>query len=125
MYSPAEAIYLAVGPAGDFFLALTRYIFALQLCRAFLCYHLIEVILMVHGIDTHRMIEKALQMQPSTVQFIDLMTDEEKEKYTKMHKLESDSVRWKFTEELIKRKLDRKVVLSVKLGDDTVYINQP
>ncbi|WP_133174083.1 hypothetical protein [Staphylococcus agnetis] len=80
---------------------------------------------MVHGIDTHRMIEKALQMQPSTVQFIDLMTDEEKEKYTKMHKLESDSVRWKFTEELIKRKLDRKVVLSVKLGDDTVYINQP
>ncbi|WP_259337025.1 hypothetical protein [Staphylococcus chromogenes] len=43
------------------------------------------------------MIEKALQMQPSTVQFIDLMTDEEKEKYTKMHKLVSDPVRWKFT----------------------------
>ncbi|WP_194746207.1 hypothetical protein [Staphylococcus chromogenes] len=80
---------------------------------------------MVYGIDTHGMIEKALQMQPSTVQFIDLMTDEEKEKYIKMHKLESDSVRWKFTEELIKRKLDRKIALSVKLGDDTVYINQP
>lgn len=77
---------------------------------------------MVHGIDIHRMIEKALQMQPSTVQFIDLMTDEEKEKYTKMHKLESDPVRWKFTEELIKRRLDRKVTLSVKYGDDTVYI---
>ncbi|WP_194750291.1 hypothetical protein [Staphylococcus chromogenes] len=80
---------------------------------------------MVYGIDTHGMIEKALQMQPSTVQFIDLMTDEEKEKYIKMHKLESDSVRWKFTEELIKRKLDRKIASSVKLGDDTVYINQP
>lgn len=77
---------------------------------------------MVHGIDTHRMIEKALQMQPCTVQFIDLMTDEEKEKYNKMHRVESDSVRWKFTEELIKRKLDRKIALSVKLGDDTVYI---
>ncbi|PTG09712.1 hypothetical protein BU647_02655 [Staphylococcus chromogenes] len=77
---------------------------------------------MVHGIDTHGMIEKALRMQPGTVQFSDLMTDEEKEKYTKMHKLESDSVRWKFTEELIKRRLDRKVALSVKLGDDTVYI---
>ncbi|PTF65081.1 hypothetical protein BUY10_00235 [Staphylococcus chromogenes] len=36
LYSPAEAIYLTIGPAGDFFLAFTRYIFALQLCRAFL-----------------------------------------------------------------------------------------
>ena len=77
---------------------------------------------MVHGININRMIEKALKMQPSTVQFSDLMTDEEKEIYGKMHKMESDSVRWKFTEELIKRKLDRKIALSVKLGDDTVYI---
>lgn len=80
---------------------------------------------MVHGIDTHGMIEKALNMKPTTIQFKDLMTDEEKEKYTKMHQLERDSVRWSFTEELIKRKLDRKVALSVKLGNDTVYINQP
>ncbi|MDU0476368.1 hypothetical protein QVA73_05625 [Staphylococcus chromogenes] len=80
---------------------------------------------MVHGINTHRMIEKALQMQPGTVQFSDLMNDEEKEIYGKMHKVESDSVRWKFTEGLIKRKLDRKISLSVKLGDDTVYIDQP
>lgn len=80
---------------------------------------------MVHGIDTHRMIEKALNMKSTTIQFKDLMTDGEKEKYTKMHKLESDPVRWKFTEELIKRRLDRKVTLSVKYGDDTVYINQP
>ncbi|MBV5191010.1 hypothetical protein [Staphylococcus chromogenes] len=79
---------------------------------------------MVHGININNMIEKSLQMQPSTVQFIDLMTDEEKEKYTKMHQLERDSVRWSFTEELIKRKLDRKVALSVKLGDDTVYIKR-
>ncbi|QDX01135.1 hypothetical protein DWB90_08780 [Staphylococcus chromogenes] len=57
---------------------------------------------MVHGININRMIEKALQMQPSTVQFVDLMTAEEKEKYNKMHRLESDFVRWKFTEELIK-----------------------
>ncbi|TYO44002.1 hypothetical protein FYM55_11090 [Staphylococcus aureus] len=27
LYSPAEAIYLTVGPAGDFFLAITRYIY--------------------------------------------------------------------------------------------------
>ncbi|MDU0480630.1 hypothetical protein [Staphylococcus chromogenes] len=80
---------------------------------------------MVYGIDTHGMIEKALQMQPSTVQFKDLMTDEEKEKYNSMNRLERDSIRWKFTEELIKRRLDRKVALSVKLGDDTVYIKQP
>ncbi|MDU0477613.1 hypothetical protein [Staphylococcus chromogenes] len=80
---------------------------------------------MVHGIDTHRMIEKALNMKSTTIQFKDLMTNEEKENYTKMHKLETDSVRWSFTEELIKRNLDRKVALSVKLGDDTVYINQP
>lgn len=80
---------------------------------------------MVHGIDTHRMIEKALNMKSTTIQFKDLMTNEEKENYTKMHQLERDSVRWKFTEELIKRNLDRKVALSVKLGDDTVYINQP
>ncbi|MDT0679627.1 hypothetical protein [Staphylococcus chromogenes] len=78
---------------------------------------------MVHGINTHRMIEKALQMQPSTVQFVDLMTEEEKEKYNNMNRVETDVVRWKFTEELIKRKLDRKVALSVKLSDDTVYIN--
>lgn len=78
---------------------------------------------MVHEIDTHRMIEKALQMQPSTVQFVDLMTEEEKEKYNNMDRVETDVVRWKFTEELIKRKLDRKVALSVKLSDDTVYIN--
>lgn len=77
---------------------------------------------MVHGIDTHRMIERALQMQPSAVQFIDLMNNEEKEKYNNMNRVEMDVVRWKFTEELIKRKLDRKVALSVKLGDDTVYI---
>ncbi|PTG33701.1 hypothetical protein [Staphylococcus chromogenes] len=77
---------------------------------------------MVHGIDTHRMIEKALQTQPSTVQFVDLMVDEEKEIYRNMHKVWRDTVRWKFTEELIKRKLDRKVALSVKYGDDTVYI---
>lgn len=77
---------------------------------------------MVHGIDTHRMIEKALNMKSTNIQFKDLMTNEEKEKYAKMHKLESDSVRWSFTEELIKRSLDRKVALSVKLGDDTVYI---
>ncbi|MDY4021665.1 MULTISPECIES: hypothetical protein [Staphylococcus] len=77
---------------------------------------------MVHGININRMIEKALRMQPSTVQFSELMTDEEKEKYNKMHRVESDAVRWKFTEELIKRKLDRKIALSVKLGDDTVYI---
>ncbi|MEB7451597.1 hypothetical protein NGB74_11390 [Staphylococcus chromogenes] len=77
---------------------------------------------MVCGIDTHGMIEKALNMKSSTIQFKDLMTDEEKEKYTKMHQLERDSVRWSFTEELIKRKLDRKVALSVKLGNDTVYI---
>lgn len=77
---------------------------------------------MLYGIDTHGMIEKALNMKSTTIQFKDLMTDEEKEKYAKMHKLESDSVRWKFTEELIKRRLDRKVALSVKLGDDTVYI---
>ncbi|MDT0747119.1 hypothetical protein [Staphylococcus chromogenes] len=77
---------------------------------------------MVHGININKMIEKALQMQPSTVQFVDLMNDEEKEKYNNMHRVKSDSVRWKFTEELIKRKLDRKVALSVKLGDDTVYI---
>ncbi|WP_142919271.1 hypothetical protein [Staphylococcus chromogenes] len=68
------------------------------------------------------MIEKALQMQPSTVQFVDLMVDEEKEIYRNMHKVWRDTVRWKFTEELIKRKLDRKVALSVKYGDDTVYI---
>lgn len=80
---------------------------------------------MVHGIDTHGMIEKALNMKPTTIQFKDLMTDEEKEKYTKMHQLERDSVRWSFTEKLIKRRLDRKIALSVKLGDDTVYINQP
>lgn len=80
---------------------------------------------MVHGIDTHRMIEKALNMKSTTIQFKDLMTNEEKENYTKMHQLERDSVRWKFTEELIKRNLDRKVALSVKYGDDTVYINQP
>lgn len=78
---------------------------------------------MVHGINTHRMIEKALQMQPSTVQFVDLMTEEEKEKYNNMNRVETDVVRWKFTEELIKRKLDRKVALSVKLSDDTIYIN--
>lgn len=77
---------------------------------------------MVYGIDTHRMIEKALQMQASTVQFVDLMVDEEKEIYRNMHKVGRDTVRWKFTEELIKRKLDRKIALSVKLGDDTVYI---
>ncbi|WP_182465445.1 hypothetical protein [Staphylococcus chromogenes] len=76
----------------------------------------------MHGIDTHRMIEKALQTQPSTVQFVDLMVDEEKEIYRNMHKVWRDTVRWKFTEELIKRKLDRKVALSVKYGDDTVYI---
>ncbi|QDW82150.1 hypothetical protein DWB92_05155 [Staphylococcus chromogenes] len=80
---------------------------------------------MVHGININKMIEKALKMKVGTLQFKDLMTDEEKEKYIKMHKLESDSVRWKFTEELIKRRLDRKVALSVKLGDDTVYIKQP
>ena len=80
---------------------------------------------MVHGIDTHGMIEKALNMKSTTILFKDLMTDEEKENYTKMHQLERDSVRWSFTEELIKRNLDRKVVLSVKLGDDTAYINQP
>ncbi|WP_449125755.1 hypothetical protein ACSAXG_08970 [Staphylococcus chromogenes] len=78
---------------------------------------------MVHGIDTHRIIEKALQMQPSAVQFVDLMVDEEKEVYRNMHKVRRDAVRWKFTEELIKRKLDRKVALSVKYGDDTVYID--
>ncbi|PTJ72017.1 hypothetical protein BUZ56_07355 [Staphylococcus hyicus] len=71
------------------------------------------------------MIEKALQMQPSTVQFVDLMVDEEKEVYRNMHKVRRDTVRWKFTEELIKRKIDRKVALSVKYGDDTVYIDQP
>ncbi|QIN27167.1 hypothetical protein GJU84_08930 [Staphylococcus chromogenes] len=80
---------------------------------------------MVHGIDTHGMIEKALNMKFTTIKLKDLMTDEEKVKYTKMHQLERDSVRWSFTEELIKRNLDRKVVLSVKLGDDTLYINQP
>ncbi|MDU0429629.1 hypothetical protein QVA60_03900 [Staphylococcus chromogenes] len=80
---------------------------------------------MVHEININKMIEKALRMQPGTVQFSDLMTEDEKEKYNKMHRVESDSVRWKFTEELIKRKLDRKVALSVKLGDDTVYIKQP
>ncbi|MCE5092441.1 hypothetical protein KJB52_05800 [Staphylococcus chromogenes] len=80
---------------------------------------------MVHGINTHRMIEKALQMQPSTVQFVDLMVDEEKEVYRNMNKVGRDTVRWKFTEELIKRKLDRKVALSVKYDDDTVYIDQP
>lgn len=77
---------------------------------------------MVYEIDTHRMIEKALNMKSTTIQFSELMTDEEKEIYGKMHKVESDAVRWKFTEELIKRKLDRKVALSVKYGDDTVYI---
>ncbi|WP_142399233.1 hypothetical protein [Staphylococcus hyicus] len=64
-------------------------------------------------------------MQPSTVQFVDLMVDEEKEVYRNMHKVRRDTVRWKFTEELIKRKIDRKVALSVKYGDDTVYIDQP
>ncbi|MDT0715357.1 hypothetical protein RM629_03805 [Staphylococcus chromogenes] len=78
---------------------------------------------MVHGIDTHGMIEKALKMRPSTVQFVDLMNDEEKEKYNNMNRVEMDVVRWKFTEELIKRKLDRKVALSVKYDDDTVYID--
>ena len=77
---------------------------------------------MIYGIDTHRMIEKALQMQPGTVQFSDLMTEVEKEKYNNMNRVETDEVRWKFTEELIKRRLDRKIALSVKLGDDTVYI---
>lgn len=77
---------------------------------------------MVHGININRMIEKALKMQTGTVQFSDLMTEEEGYKYNKMHRVESDSVRWKFTEELIKRKLDRNIALSVKLGDDTVYI---
>ena len=77
---------------------------------------------MVHGIDSHRMIEKALQMQSTTLKFSDLMIDKEKEKYNNMHKVEKDAARWKFTEELIKRKIDRKIVLSVKLGDDTVYI---
>ncbi|MEB7449857.1 hypothetical protein NGB74_02385 [Staphylococcus chromogenes] len=77
---------------------------------------------MAHGININKMIEKALKMKAGTVQFSDLMTEDEKEKYNKMHKVESDSVRWKFTEELIKRRLDRKVALSVKLGDDTVYI---
>lgn len=77
---------------------------------------------MIYDIDTDRMIEKALQMQPGTVQFSDLMTEEEKEIYRNMHKVGRDTVRWKYTEELIKRKLDRKIALSVKLGDDTVYI---
>ncbi|MCD8905872.1 hypothetical protein K2V56_10295 [Staphylococcus chromogenes] len=79
---------------------------------------------MVHGIDTHGMIEKALRMQPGTVQFSDLMTEVEKEKYNNMNRVETDEVRWKFTEGLIKRRLDRKIALSVKLGDDTVYIKR-
>ncbi|HAR7189727.1 hypothetical protein F2X77_09640 [Staphylococcus aureus] len=36
LYSPAEAIYLAVGLTGDIFLVITRYIFALQLRRFFM-----------------------------------------------------------------------------------------
>ncbi|PTF37155.1 hypothetical protein, partial [Staphylococcus chromogenes] len=44
---------------------------------------------------THGMIEKALNMKSTTIQFKDLMTDDEKEKYAKMNRIESDSVRKK------------------------------
>lgn len=76
----------------------------------------------IYDIDTDRMIEKSLKMKSTVIQFCDLMTDDEKEKYNNMNRVEMDAVRWKFTEELIKRKLDRKVALSVKLGNDTVYL---
>ena len=77
---------------------------------------------MYKGIDYNAMVERAKQLKHTTIQITDLMSDEEKAIWDKMHEVHKGSIRLAFVLLLIKLGLERQIVCSVYLNDDRIFI---
>lgn len=75
-------------------------------------------------IDVDRMIDKALSYKGKrNVTIYDLMTEEEASIYRDMHESKRISVKLPFNLRLVRMGIDRKIVPSIRLGDDRIFIN--
>lgn len=74
------------------------------------------------GIDINAMYQRALNMHHVTVTHTDLMSEEEANIYNNLHTIHQDSIRLSFALKLVQHGMDRQIVPSIKLNDDSIRI---
>lgn len=77
---------------------------------------------MYRGIDLDAMYQRALNMHHVTITYTDLMTDEEANIYNNLEIIHQDSIRLSFVLNLVKNGVDRRIVPSIKLDDNRIFI---
>lgn len=74
------------------------------------------------GIDINAMYQKALTFHNVTITYTDLMTEDEAKIWCGLHEVHQSSIRLSFVLLLIKNDMDRQIVPSIKLNDDSIRI---
>lgn len=75
-------------------------------------------------IDVNDMFDRAMSIRENTViTYIDLMTDKEIKIWNELNAAERVGIILSFNLMLVKNGVDRRIVPSVKLDDDRIYVN--
>lgn len=78
----------------------------------------------VEQIDVNDMFNRAMSIRENTViTYTDLMTDKEIEIWNSLNAAERVGIILPFNLMLVKNGLDRRIVPSIKLNDDRIFIN--
>lgn len=77
----------------------------------------------IEQIDVHAMFDRAMSIRENTViTYTDLMTDKEVEIWNELNAAERVGIILAFNLMLVKNGVDRRIVPSVKLNDDRIFI---
>ncbi|MFW3611027.1 hypothetical protein ACN9U3_01475 [Staphylococcus caprae] len=75
------------------------------------------------AISVEDMLNRALEIKKYTVLYYDdLMSDEEKEIWNTLHDFQKASIILPFNLMLVRKNVDRRIVPSIKLNDNRIYI---
>ena len=78
----------------------------------------------IEQINVNDMFDRAMSIKKNTViTYTDLMTDKEIEIWNELHAAERVGIILPFNLMLVKNDVDRRIVPSVKLNDDRIFIN--
>ncbi|WP_305807482.1 hypothetical protein [Staphylococcus hominis] len=78
----------------------------------------------IEQININDMFDRAMSIKEITmITYTDLMTDEEIEIWNELHAAERVGIILPFNLMLVKNGVDRRIVPSVKLNDDRIFIN--
>ena len=78
----------------------------------------------IEQINVNNMFDRAMSIRENTViTYTDLMTDKEIEIWNELNAAERVGIILSFNLMLVKNSVDRRIVPSVKLNDDRIFIN--